>query len=151
MTAWILLTISVLADLVSLVEVVRTKGSAHPIRRWGWPFALVAMTALATYQALALHSLVSSRHEATVLMQSWPDVWRVENLSDGENIGIVLGGLRFLERHQKEYPETYSAARALLQGPLGHVRVGGADPRDSHELAEAAAAMIRLVMSVAEE
>lgn len=142
--SWIWLTISVLADLVSLIGVVRTKSSAPTIRRWGLPVALVTMTALATYQFLALRNLASSRYEACVLLQSWPDTWEVKHLRDGENTGIILGGLGFLERHRQEYPETYGAATALLQGALDRV------PPDGESLAEAAAAMLGLVGSVAE-
>lgn len=143
--SWLFLALSVLADLLSLIAALRTQSSAPRIRRWGLPFALVAMTALATYLTVTLHDLAASRHAACSLLQSWPDVWEVENLPDGENTGILLGGLGFLERHRKDYPETYGAARALLQGPLDQI------PPDGASLTKAAAAMIRLIAAVAED
>lgn len=148
---WFLLTISLLADLASLIGIARMRGDESPIRRWGLPFLLVIMTALVTWQAFALQRFTTCRREAAALVDGWPEAWEIEYLPDGENIGIILGGLRFLEQHQDEYPETFFRARNLLESPLGHVQLNGAEPRDSHELAETAAAMVRLVGSVAGE
>jgi len=104
------------------------------------------MTAFATYEALALRRLSASHNEAAALARSWPQPWECEHLSNGENAGIILAGLRFLEEHQTEYPDTHDSARRLLQGPLGYASMD-----ESGKFTEAAAAMDRLIRSIAEE
>jgi hypothetical protein len=147
MVSWILLTISLLADLISLIGAIRTQPRAPKLRRLGLPLALVLLTALATYQASLIQQFTAAKNEAAKLVRSWPDTVYLSEMPDGTKIGIILEGLHFLEHHRKEFPETYEAARVLIKNRIKDFTPSDNEYADSRLLTDVATAMAQLVKS----
>src|SRR5438093_116513 len=127
MLSWVLLAVSLLADVVSLVLSIRDSTGKSRTRRFGWASALVILTGLVTYQTIAIRNYTETKNEAKALVSGWPRSDKLEYSTKGELIGTVLAGLRFLEHHRSEYPETYSAAQSLVHNRLNDFRA----PQDS--------------------
>ena len=154
--AWVFFAISVLADFVTLIWSTRADGSRW--RRFAWAAALIVITAIATYEAIQIRQFTASRNEARALIKSWPqDADHVKYLTKGERIGVVLAGLRFLEEHKAEYPDTYAAARQLVHNRLDDFKATPADVSSSSGMSEydrledGATAMMQLMRSIAED
>ena len=152
--AWILLSISLLADVISLVESVRAAKSGSVKRQIIWALAIAVLSAIITYQGITIQRYNTTKNEARSLVASWPSIDHIDFISKGERIGIVLAGMRFLEHHKSEYPETYAAAKSLVHNRLGDFRAPeGVDASlaEYDRLKDGAAAMIQLVRSVSQE
>ena len=151
--SWVLLVIALLADLVSLVGSVRESGGRSRRRGFAWALALVVLSGLVTYQAIAIRNYTATKNEAKALVSGWPKINSLDFSTKGELIGTVLAGLRFLEHHRTEYPETYSSAQALVHNRLNDFRAPrdfGASLDEYGPLKDGAGAMIQLVQSIAE-
>lgn len=150
--SWFLFAIAVTADVVSLIGAVRDSRTGSPWRRLAWAISLVVLTGIVTYQAIAIRNYTATRNEAKILVKSWPSVSNLEFTTKGELIGVVLSGLRFLEHHRAEYPETFSAAQSLVHTRLNDFR---APPdlttslSEYGQLKDGAGAMIQLMRSIA--
>ncbi len=114
--------------------------------------ALVVLTGLVVYQGIAIRNYTETRHEAQALVASWPKSDRLDFATKGQLIGTVLAGLQFLEHHRNEYPETYSAAQALVHDRLNDFKTpqdAGASLEEYGPLKDGAGAMIQLFESIA--
>jgi hypothetical protein len=150
--AWVVLAISLLADVVSLIGSVRDLRPESRRRRFAWASALVILTGLVVYQGISIRNYTETRNEARALVSSWPKIDHLEFSSKGELIGTVLAGLQFLEHHRAEYPETYLAAQSLVHNRLNDFHTpqdSGASLAEYGPLKDGAGAMIQLFHSIA--
>jgi ribosomal protein S17E len=117
-----------------------------------WPFFIAASVAVAVYYYAEVRQLTETRREAAALLESWPGAGNTDFASNGALLGIALGGLAFLEKHQDQFPSTYKQAKAIVEARSTtsskpeHLDAWRED-HDSRE--EAADAMIELVRAVA--
>ena len=151
--SWVILGVAFLADVVSLIGSVRGSRPESRRRSVAWALALVFLTGLVVYQWIAIREYTETRSEARALVAAWPKIDRLEFSTKGQLIGTVLAGLRFLEHHRNEYPETYSAAQSIVHNRLHDFSAPanfGASLDEYGPLRDGAGAMIQLVRSIAE-
>ena len=90
--------------------------------------------------------LTSARSQANDLIAKWPKADDLDFTSNGECRGIILAGIAFLEGNRSEFPDTYAAAKALIE------RFGLGEPsedfQDRQNLEEATGAMIQLLSTL---
>lgn len=143
--------VTALATIAALADWIRTH-LRQGWRAWVYPVAITALTAISTQQFLENHELRSIKNEARILLSTWPEVADLPFRTKGERIGVVLSGLSFIEKYRKEFPESYEAAKRLVE-----VRGQGFKPPQAADakydeyglLEDLASAMIQLVSSIA--
>jgi hypothetical protein len=142
-----------LAALVALIDWIRSRLQ----ERWKgyvYPFALVVLTAISTYQFQQNHRILSARAEARTTLDKWPAIDHLDMESKGALIGIILGGMTFIEKHKADFPQTYESARALVQTRLNGFRPpknSDEDFAEYHLLRDVAGGMIELIETLAEK
>lgn len=143
--------VSGLSAIVTIVVWARENLREKP-RRLIYPLLLVLLTAISTCQFQQNRQLTAIRSEASSLVASWPRVDDLGFVSKGERIGIILGGLAFLEKHKEQFAETYKTATELVENRLrGFTPPEDWDRRleESWLLEDVAGAIIQLVSSIA--
>ena len=87
-------------------------------RRMVYPLVLVLLTVFSTYQFEQNRRLTTIKSEALSLVESWPGIDRLKYCSKGQRMGIILGGLGFLEKHKSDIPDTYTQAANIVKNRL---------------------------------
>jgi hypothetical protein len=77
-----------------------------------FPVLTVVLTAVSVYLATVNREITEIRTRADGLLQSWSYDQYADNSS---NLGVVMGGLNFVERHSNHIPVTVDEARALAK------------------------------------
>ncbi len=153
MGEYVLGFISALASLIAVIDwVIKHRNGSW--KEKVYPIAIVLLTAFATFQFLENHRIISAQREASALISTWPKVNDLKFRSKGERIGIALAGLAFLEKNKESFPETYKAAKDLVEIRSKKF----APPKDLENvfeefdlLEDVSTAMIQLISSVAKE
>jgi hypothetical protein len=142
-----------LAAVVTLIDWIRSRLQ----ERWKgyiYPFALVVLTAISTYQFQENYRILSVRNEARTTLSKWPTIDHLDMESKGSLIGIILGGMTFIEKHKADFPQTYQTARALVQTRLNGFhppKNSDEDFEEYHLLRDVAGGMIQLIATLADE
>lgn len=61
-----------------------------------------------------------NENEVFKISKDWPTIDRIQFLSKGERLGIILAGQTFLEKHKHHFHDTYVDFQNLKKGRLGN-------------------------------
>jgi hypothetical protein len=151
LSEYVFATLGLVGTVVTIVAWVRSAAESK-LAKLAYAISLTFLAALASYQLLEIRHIRAVSTEARALLATWPEPDRIDFLSKGERIGIILGGMVFLEKHRTELPETYNLARLLIANRVKDFKVQPDEigaPSEYDLLEDVAAAMIRLLQGVA--
>ena len=116
-----LLILSIMGAIGTIFTVVQVTKGLWPTTNSGrtdkakallYPGTIIALTAVTVYLATLNQELTEIKSQAKSLRQQWPT-----SISgyyfNGENLGIVNGGLSFVEQYKDHIPVTVEQAREL--------------------------------------
>lgn len=113
-----------------------------------YPFAIIALTSVSVYLATLNQELTEIKAQAKILRATWPESIESLTYSDnGTSLGIVNGGLSFVEQYEDHIPVTVEQARELSI----EARRLCVDPAKAEACDAAAGGMMGLIGAIAAE
>lgn len=84
-----------------------------------YPITFIVLSTIAIRQYQQIDEMSKMENEAAVISKNWPTIDYIQFMSKGEQLGIIMAGQTFLEKHKEKFPDTYEDFQQLKKGRLG--------------------------------
>jgi hypothetical protein len=81
--------------------------NANKYYRILYPVVFIVLAIIAIGQYQKIDEMSKLENEAAIISKNWPSIDNLKFMSKGEQLGIIMAGQTFLEKHKEKFPDTY--------------------------------------------